>query len=839
MKFFPAARLFAVAALSLAALPALAQVQSPAAFLGYELGDRFTPHHRMVEYYKHVDAQSDRVTVVEYGKTNELRPLIVAFVSTPENLKNLDAIREDNLKRAGMIDGKADASGKAIAWLSYNIHGNESNSMEAAMLTLYTLATGGMNSNEWLGDIVTILDPCLNPDGRDRYAQWYNQMLGKKYNPNPVAREHSEPWPGGRPNHYYFDLNRDWAWQTQIESQQRNTLMQTWLPHVHVDLHEMGPNSPYFFAPSAQPVHEDVTTWQREFQKMVGQSNAKYFDANGWLYYTREVFDLLYPSYGDSYPTYQGAIAMTYEQGGGGRAGLGIWKQEGDTLTLRDRLTHHFTASMATLEVSAKNRQKLVDEFKKFYDTGKNTPPGAYKAYVLKGTNSRDKLAHLTQWLDKQGIQWGAAGKAAAGKGFDYTAGKDASVSIAADDIIIAANQPKGLLVKVLFEPKTRLVDSLTYDITAWALPYVYGLDAYAVTNAVTPGEKKLPEVKAAAAVEKPYAYLSSWQSLDDIRFTGALLQKGFKLRFAGAEFESGGVKYPRGTVVIPRTGHDYMGSRFDETVKTLAAEHGRTLSSLASGLVSSGPDLGSGSFNFMPAPKIALIAGDATSSLSMGELWHFFDNDLGYPITTINNRDLAWADLSKFNVIVMPSGSYNGVFNDSFNDKLKSWLQQGGKLIAVQGAVGVLARNEKLAGIKRVKADESKPVQEAEKLLTWGDGERRSISNEVVGAIFRTQLDATHPLAFGVKEYFTLRDGNNLFQFLENGVNAVVLNKDSYRAGFVGANVKAKQANSLVIGMENVGSGSIIYFVDNPVFRGFWQNGKIMLGNAVFLAGN
>lgn len=810
---------------------------SPKEFLGYELGERFTPHHLVVAYFQHVDANSDRVVVKQYGRTNELRPLITAFVSTEQNIAKLETFRENNLKRAR--GEKTTGDEKSIVWLSYNIHGNESNSMEASMKTLYTLASGGMNVNEWLGDVIAVIDPCTNPDGRDRYAQWYNQMLGDRFNANPVAREHQEPWPGGRSNHYYFDLNRDWAWQIQVESQQRNALMQTWLPHVHVDLHEQGVDNPYFFAPAAQPMHEEVTTWQREFQKMIGTNNARYFDKNGWLYFTREVFDMLYPSYGDSYPTYQGAIAMTYEQAGSGRAGLGIWKQEGDTLTLADRLEHHFTASISTLEIGAKTQKRVLEEFGKFFETARNNPAGPYKAYILKAGNNRDKLAALTSWLDRQNIEWGTAGKPAAGKGFDYASGKEGNVSVAADDIVISAYQTKGTLVKVLFEPRTRLVDSLTYDITAWALPYVYGLEAYAFSTRINPADKKLPALKTSAMAERPYAYLLSWQSLEDVAFAGALQQKGFKIRMATLDFEVNGKKYDRGTVIIPRTGHDAMGAAFDETIRKMATEKGRVLDGVTTGMVSSGADFGSGSVAYLPAPKIALVVGEGTSSLSAGELWHYFDHDIDYPVTLVTPSILSGADLDAFNVIVLPSGSYSGMFSESFNEKLRGWLQNGGKLIAVAGAVNTLSRQEKLVSVKRVKSDDETTPKEAEKLDPWGEGERRAVSSEVIGAIFKVQLDKTHPLSFGLNEYYTLRDGSTAYSFLEKGTNVAVLNKDSWRAGFVGAQARAKQVNSLVAGIEPVGRGSIVYLCDNPVFRGFWQHGKMLLANAVFVAGN
>ena len=236
--------------------------------------------------------------------------------------------------------------------LSYNVHGNEASSSEAAMQTLYELI---MNKKSWLENTVVIIDPCLNPDGRDRYVNWYNQVKASPYNTHQSATEHNEPWPSGRPNHYLFDLNRDWVWASQIETKQRLILYNEWMPHVHVDFHEQGINEPYYFAPAAEPFHEVISDWQRTFQLQTGKNHAKYFDREGWLFFTREQFDLLYPSYGDTYPTFMGAIGMTYEQAGHGRAGLGIDNDEGIELTLVDRINHHTTTSLSTVEISSQN----------------------------------------------------------------------------------------------------------------------------------------------------------------------------------------------------------------------------------------------------------------------------------------------------------------------------------------------------------------------------------------------------------------------------------------------------------------------------------------------------
>ncbi|MEM9258691.1 MAG: M14 metallopeptidase family protein, partial [Bacteroidota bacterium] len=326
------------------------QITPPSDFLPHKLGETFTPHHLLVDYYQAVAGASPRVKLEQYGTTNEDRPLLLAFVSSIKNLERLEAIRENNLRIAGLLPGAPDPNLEdiAIVWLSYTVHGNEAAGVEASMGVLYDLAnTGNPRTTEWLKNTVVVLDPCLNPDGNNRYSNWYRQQATLGLDPNPATREHNEPWPGGRVNHYLFDLNRDWAWQTQVESQQRMVQYKQWMPHIHADLHEQGYTSPYYFAPAAAPFHEYITDWQADFQTEIGKNHARYFDANGWLYFTRERFDLLYPSYGDTWPTFNGAIGMTYEQGGHSRAGRAIDLPNGDTLTLFDRVEHHRTTSLS------------------------------------------------------------------------------------------------------------------------------------------------------------------------------------------------------------------------------------------------------------------------------------------------------------------------------------------------------------------------------------------------------------------------------------------------------------------------------------------------------------
>ena len=452
-------------------------MQSPSDFLGYEIGTKFSRHHQVVDYFKHVEATNQtQVKLEKYGETYERRPLYVTYVSSEENLKNLETIRENNLKNAGVLSGTPTNTDIAIVWLSYNVHGNEASSTEAAMNTIYKLLT---EKQAWLENTVVIIDPCINPDGRDRYANWYNETASVPYDIDQQASEHNEPWPGGRPNHYLFDLNRDWAWASQIESASRLKVYNKWLPHIHVDFHEQGINEPYYFAPAAEPFHEIISDWQRDFQTQIGKNHARYFDAEGWLYFTRERFDLFYPSYGDTYPTFMGAIGMTYEQAGHGRAGLGILNDEGDVLTLVDRMKHHTTTGLSTVEISSKNATKLNSEFKQFFDTSKLK----YKSYVMTGDS--DKIESLKSLLDKHEITYGSTSSNKV-SGYNYISASQGSINLSKDNLVVSTNQPKGKMIKALFEPNGKLSDSLTYDITAWSLPYAYGLNTVATTSLVS-----------------------------------------------------------------------------------------------------------------------------------------------------------------------------------------------------------------------------------------------------------------------------------------------------------------------------------------------------------------
>lgn len=818
-----------------------AQLQSPEIFLGYKPGSQFTPHHRIINYFNYIATTlPGTVKVQSYGQTIEGRPLITAFISSEENLNNLENIRQNNLRLANMSADKAAPTENApvIVWLSYNVHGNEASSSEASMLTLYELANPeNIKTKVWLKNTVVVIDPCVNPDGRDRYVNWFNSVVGRHYNPRLDAREHREPWPGGRTNHYYFDLNRDWAWQTQVESQQRMKLYQQWYPQIHVDFHEQGINAPYYFAPAAQPYHEVITQWQRDFQVSIGKNNARYFDENGWLYFTGEIFDLYYPSYGDTYPIYNGAIGMTYEQGGGPASGLGAYKQEGDTLTLTDRLIHHYTSGLSTIEISSQNANKLIGEFRKFFNTAVSAGTGIYKTYIIKkGAGDAQRMAALTDLLDKNNIQYGTAKGNA--KGYHYFSGKEETFSITEGDLVISNAQPKSTLLSVLFEPKSKLVDSATYDITAWSLPYVYGLNAYAVKDKINLTGNYTKDASVQNTGASAYGYVIPWEGVQSAKAATRLMQNGIKLRFATDDFEIDGTSFKAGAIIILKTANGAFASHLWKMVAEACNEQNVKAFPVNSGFVDKGYDFGSANVRYLKAPQIALVTGEDVNSNAAGEVWFFIERELSYPVTLINSNHLSSVNWHDIDVLILPDGRYSSLNHKDFSD-LKNWISKGGRLIAMENAVAILAETD-TGAVKFKKEDINSEKKDLyAPLKKYGAAERDYISNTTPGSIYKVQLDNSHPLAFGYPDYYyTLKMDDRVYEFINDGWNVGVIKKDNLVAGFVGSALKRKLNDGMIYGVQDLGQGNIIYLADDVLFRNFWQNGKLMFCNALFLVG-
>ncbi len=788
------------------------QIQSPSEFLGYELGDSFTRHHKVVEYYQQLaTADPDRVVLEQYGETNEGRPLYLVFLGSKDIISNREGIRENHMKS---LIGES-TNDHSIVWLSYNVHGNESVSTEASMKTAFELLTA---KREYLENTLVIIDPCINPDGRDRYVNWYNQTKNNRIQPDPNSAEHFEPWHSGRTNHYVFDLNRDWVWMTQVESQARLPQYQKWQPQIHVDFHEQGVDQPYYFAPAAEPLHEVITDFQKQFQDEIGRNHAKYFDANGWLYFTKERFDLLYPSYGDTYPTYHGAIGMTYEQGGSGRAGLAIRNSEENLLTLKDRIAHHFTTGISTVEMASKNGGRLQKEMANFVQEGLNDP----KTYVLSG--SADNLKALTHLLEKHQITYGL-GKGSLVSGYDYRTQTQKRIKADENSIIIPAGQVKNKLIHVLLEPNTKLNDSITYDITAWSLPFAYDVNALLSTKKVP--FSKTESVHTPNPISKDaYAYVMDYQGFASQKVLAALLDRGMTVRTSYSDFKVDGTSFHAGASILLAA----ENKNLENALAEISEEFEVDFKGVSTGFVDSGKDFGSPSVAKTKAVKVALFKGEGISSYNFGEWWYFLENDLNYPVTVLNTEYLRYYDLDNYDVLIMPDGNYRN-FDDNTLNTIEKWISSGGKLIAQSGALSALSRQGSF-NIKSKERDRSS----TDPLLPYELQEREGIKNYITGAIFKTKVDTTHPVAYGYdSNYYGLKLNSNAYELLPSGNLASFEADTTPIAGFAGSNTLEPLSKSLFIGAENHGRGNVIYFTDNPVFRGFWYGAKRFVATAIF----
>ena len=844
-------------------------LQTPKEFLGYELGEKFSFHHDAVNYFKHVSEIAGHISLVQYGDTYEGRPLVTAIITHPKNTKSLDAIRIQHLTSSGLAEGESMDNDLAIVWLSYSVHGNESSSMEAAIKTLYSFADKTNKKHiKWLEKVVLIIDPCINPDGRDRYANYYRMTSNHIPDIDATTRSHREPWPGGRTNHYYHDLNRDWCWQSQKETQARMKLYKKWMPHVHVDYHEQSYNDPYYFAPAVQPYHQLITNWQKEFQAIIGKNNADYFDKSQLLYFRNEEFDLLYPGFGDTYPIFNGALGMTYEKGGSGAGGVAVKTSASDTLTLKERIEHHYLTGVSTVEATYANADRVISEFNKYFTIPYSNKSNSYQTYIIPNKNNTNKIKDLIHLLKINGIEYGflqSKKSKSIKSAFHYKTGKTKTVKITAKDLCIPVNQHLGILTNVLFEPKTFLSDTLTYDITAWSLPYVYGLDAYATEKQIdinTSQNTEFHKIEYNRDTDN-YGYLSKWGSINELRFLAEILKNKVTVRIAEKSFTHSNTNYQPGALFISPRGNEHLGDKLHEIIYNAASKHGPDLLSIKTGASSKGIDLGSSNFNIITKPRVGVLAGDGISSNNFGEIWHFFEQQIHFPISVFNTSDFKSIPFDKLDVLILPNGSYSFLKTEippnaqvkketgasllikaSPPPQLLKWVQNGGRMIIIGSAMEKFV-DQKGYGLVKYESEtakkEAKKVAEKEKLSDrnkkYGNRKRKRLIDSAYGSIVKIEMDNSHPLAFGYDEiYFNLKLEKKLYPLLPKGWNVGILNNsNSHISGFMGNRIKKKINNNLIFGVQDIKKGRIIYIADNPLFRSFWYNSKVLFGNAVF----
>ncbi len=828
------------------------EVSSPQSVLGYKVGEQFTPYYKLERFLHALDRTSGRVQLKRYGETYEGRALYILIISSEENLSSLESIRSRIKKLADprLLESAEEArriiaDTPAIAWMSYNVHGNESSGTEAAIRVLYQLAAGtDEKTQQLLDELVIIVDPLLNPDGRERYVTFYNRTVGLDPNPNPDAEEHREPSPGSRTNHYFFDLNRDWAWQTQRETRQRIAEYLNWMPQVHGDFHEMGYNSSYFFFPPRQPINQNISPEVVKWTELYGAGNALAFDRYGWAYYTAEGFDLFYPGFGDTWPSFNGAAGMTYEQGGGGSAGLAVRRADGTILTLTDRAWHHFVASMATLETTQQRRQERLGDFlnsrrKSLEDGQKN----AISYYLIPPHEDAGRQADFIDLLLRHGIEVFRLQEDFAGKSLESFTEKDTEKTFPAGSFAVPLAQPSQRLLTALFEMEPVLSDTFFYDVSAWSLPVVYGMPTY-WTKTKNIGEmmqlSERPQVSGGILGERPsYAYLLPWTQDRAASVLFQLLKNKWRAGVATKPFSLGDTQYGRGTIVVPV--NNYLPQSADSTVHyviaALAEQYGVTFHTTNTGLTKTGSDLGSNAVRALKKPKIALIAD------SHGALWFMFEQYFDIDFTSLSLSQLTRTNLSQYTVIINPGGRSS--MNEAQINRLKDWISAGGTYIGLQrGATFALSENVALSSVKprqeekaesKEAKEKQKQEQEKKKRMTVAEREEEGPKQRIPGTIMRLIVDNSHPLGYGYeREIHAPKLSGSVFELSERGYNVAIFADNPKLAGYITEENIKKVAGSAYLVHESHGRGSVILFFENPTYRAFWRGLSRLLLNAV-----
>jgi hypothetical protein len=675
--------------------------------LGYDPGEKVTSHAGIVRYMDTLAAASGgRMKVFDYGSSWEGRKLIYAAVASEANMRKLDQIRADAQRLADpRKTNEAEAKRlistlPAVIWLSYGVHGNEISSPEAGLLTAYHLlaARGDKLVDEILSKVVVLIDPTQNPDGRDRFVNYFEAARGLEPDASPVAAEHQEPWPGGRSNHYLFDLNRDWIALTQPEILDQVKVLREWLPLVYVDLHEMGADSTYFFSPESDPYNPHLTADQRESLKLFGKNNSRWFDKNGFDYFTRENFDAFYPGYGASWPCYYGAIAMTYEQAS--VRGLVVRRSDDTLLTYRDTVRHHFTASISTLETAAVNREKLLNDFYKYRATaieeGTKEP---VKEYILpRGLDqgATDKLAGI---LVEHGIEVKRATAPFRSGDREFPAGT----------YVVPMAQPLKRLIRTLLDPQVSMDDkflsaeetrrklrqrSEIYDVTAWSLPLLFNVELVASNSVAAgsfePAKAVLIQPGELHGSKAALAYLVPWGSQSAGRLLTAALRQDLKVFSSDKPFEQAGVKFPAGSLIIKVAGNP---PDLADRMARLARESGTDVWATDSGWVDEGVNFGSRYVVPLRRPAIAMAWDTPASSGSAGATRFVLERQYGYPVTAVRLAALNASELARFQVLILPEGgAYAQVLGEPGIQRLKEWVQAGGTIVGLGSAVNFLS---------------------------------------------------------------------------------------------------------------------------------------------------
>jgi len=800
-------------------------IPTPESVIGHQVGEWHVTHDKLVYYMKALAAASNRITIIESGKTYEDRPQLLLTITHPENHKNIDQIKRDhkNLTNPELSNGLDVNEMPSVVMMGFSIHGNEPSGSNASMLTAYYLAAAqGPDIEDKLKNVVVLLDPSFNPDGLNRFATWANIHKSENLVTDPNDREFNEVWPGGRTNHYWFDMNRDWLPTQLVESRNRIAQFHAWKPNILTDHHEMGTNSTFFFQPGIpERTHPITPQKNQDLTAQIGEYHAEFLDRIGSLYYSKESFDDFYYGKGSTFPDVQGAVGILFEQASSrGHAQESV----NGVLEFPFTIKNQFTASLSTFQAAYEMRTELLTFQKDFYKNSKQMASQASeKAWVVSDLD-QSKLFRFAEMLDRQEIEVYKLAK--------NTAGFDSDNSF-----IIPTNQNQSRLIKAIFDVRTSFKDSLFYDVSAFNMGMAFNLDYKSLDNkgfnSSLLGERFTADQKPNSNIiggKSEYAYLMEWHDFYAPKALNKIHKAGLRTKVSTEEIVlSNGETLAIGTILIPVKQQNQSAIQIYQIIEEAITETGVKVHALNSGNTS-GVNLGSPSFEPLTKTSIAMVIGEGISPYDAGEIWFLMDQHYEMPITKIDVNDFRRADLSRYNVLIMPDGRYGSM--GSQMPRIQSWLQTGGTLIAYQSAAKWLS-DQKLTKVKFKKNKADTIGYEAYEDL----GNNRG-AQVIGGAIFEVELDLSHPIAYGLKkEKMPIFRNTTLFMEKSKNqyANPLRYTQSPLLNGYISEENAEKLKGTSAVSVSRVGAGKVISFTDNTNFRAFWYGTNRLFMNAVF----
>lgn len=798
-------------------------IPTPESVIGHEVGKWHITHDKLMMYMQALAASSDRVTIEDRGKTFEDRPLLLLTITSPQNHANIDNIRNNHIKLTENGSGSLNTSNMPIVvYQGFSIHGNEPSGSNASLLAAYHLvASESQDVKNLLDNTVILFDPSFNPDGLQRFAYWANSNKSINLNADPTDREYDEVWPGGRTNHYWFDMNRDWLPVQLPESRARIESFHKWMPNILTDHHEMGTNATFFFQPGIPSrTHPLTPKMNQQLTKEIGNYHAKALDKIGSLYYTEESYDDFYYGKGSTFPDINGSIGILFEQASSRGH---IQESANGILTFPFTIRNQLTAALSTLEAAQKMRVKILDYQRDFYNKARNEASRqGNKAIVFGSEKDAARTFHLAEILKRHKIKFHEVKQDFSSGGKNFKKGYS---------YIVPKNQKNTRLLDAMFDVRTTFTDSLFYDVSAWTFNHAFNVDFSDNASTSNAGNVVTDlQHKPGGADRSNYAYLMEWHEYCTPSALYHILKKGIRAKVATKKFSLGGKQYDYGTILIPAQNQKMDADKLHRYLNTLGQKTHIQFDAVGTGLTPQGIDLGSRNFGALQFPKIAVLVGEGIRAHDAGEIWHLFDTRYNMKITKLDTKNVGNADLSKYTTIIVPSTSG---LSDVATKKIDTWVRSGGTLIAYRSAVNWLKRTKLLNF-------ETKKVELEAKNVTFEQrGDFRG-AQVVGGAIFEAEIDRSHPINFGyTNNKIALFRNNTLFVKPDKNSynNPIKYTKNPLLSGYISKPNLDSLAGTVPFKVGRKGRGRVIAFTDNTNFRAFWYGTNKLMMNAIFFS--